>query len=85
MKVICIKEPNLNILTVMAILFKAQSIIQVGSPYTVCDTVKDNDGEFYELSEHKGFLYAIELFSEVSKIDETEMERNYNKSVVMVG
>lgn len=61
--------------------------IYIGNEYEVIDSGYDNDiGYYYCLAEFgTRYGYSQSHFARISKIDETEMERNYNKSLMVVG
>lgn len=68
MKVICISTPSKG-------NPKFTPIIKEGSVYTVIDSGAETDimEDWYELAEHKGYMYSQKLFIPLSTIDETEL------------
>ena len=55
----------------------------VGNEYTVVDTIRRRQWVHYKLEEMPNdVLYCSVLFAPTSEIDETEMERNYQKETV---
>jgi len=57
-------------------------IIKVGNTYEVIDVKLAFGYVWYELAEDIGFVYWERCFAQISDIDETEMERNYNLETV---
>jgi hypothetical protein len=75
MKVICIEEPKTKFSHKTGLPF----VVRVGSVYTVAECLTLGDVPGYRLKEDMIHTYAAKWFEPLSEIDETEMERNYNK------
>lgn len=74
MKVICVDDDIENVRRCR------KSIVVVGRVYTVIDECKDEEGDWYELAEDKGYEYQKQAFIPLSNISETEFQRNYKRT-----
>ncbi len=80
MKVLCISFPK-------EYDKRSTPIVEEGGTYNVFDMVEmvgfPQFGYYYELEEHRGYIYSVDLFVLCSEIDETERmsERTYQQLV----
>lgn len=82
MKVICIDD-SLAPLKGMSI-YRTDFYVKFGKIYNVTAEYPDREyGTVYDLAEDPyGGKWDAKRFAQLSEIDETEMERNYNKELV---
>lgn len=76
MRVMCIND------NVESLRRCKKSILVFGEIYNVIDYTKDEEGEFYELAEDKGYEYRTDAFAPISEIDETELIKERQSELV---